>query len=88
MHLKILKVLPMLVLLLGSYFFYPANATTPEEYCKIHKDSGAPGVCSERSDCAILTDNMGLETCKKCTDGGCEITDCSNCSEDKEEEKQ
>ena len=61
---------------LGSY------AMSPEEYCKIHEDSKAPGTCTVRGDCAVLTTNLGTEECKLCTDGGCELVDnCDKCSE-------
>ena len=57
-------------------------AMTPEEYCKVHKDSGAPGTCIVHENCAVLTTNLGTEECKLCTDGGCELVDnCNKCSE-------
>ena len=57
-------------------------AMIPEEYCKIHEDSKAPGTCTVRGDCAVLTTNLGTEECKLCTEGGCELVDnCNKCSE-------
>ena len=57
-------------------------AMTPEEYCKIHEDSKAPGTCTVRENCAVLTTNLGTEECKLCTDGGCElVANCKKCSE-------
>ena len=57
-------------------------AMSPEEYCKIHEDSKAPGTCIPHGDCAVLTTNLGTEECKLCTDGGCELVDnCDECSE-------
>ncbi len=57
-------------------------AITPDEYCQIHKDSNAPGSCTVRGDCAVLTTNLGTEECKLCTEGGCELVDnCDQCSE-------
>ena len=55
---------------------------TPEEYCKVHEDSEAPGTCAVRGNCAVLTTNLGTEECKLCTDGGCALVDnCNKCSE-------
>ncbi len=56
-------------------------AMTPEEYCAIHEESEAPGTCTPRGDCAILTTNLGTEECKLCREGGCELVDCDQCSE-------
>ena len=56
-------------------------AVSPDEYCKIHTDSKAPGVCTVCGDCAVLISNLGTHECKKCTDGGCEMADCTACSE-------
>lgn len=72
----IATVLAFFVFNLGSY------AMTAEEYCQIHKDAGAPGTCVPKEDCAILTTNLGTEECKLCEEGGCTLTDCSNCAEE------
>ena len=57
-------------------------AMTPKEYCKIHEDSDAPGTCTVRGDCAVLTTNLDTEECKLCGEGGCELVDnCDKCSE-------
>ena len=60
----------------------PSYAMTPEEYCDIHEESGAPGTCDVKDNCAVLTTNLGTEEYKLCSDGGCElITDVEKCSE-------
>ena len=81
--LTILKSVTFLVLLFGICSFgSTAFSMTPEDYCKIHKDSGAPGTCTTKGDCAVITTNLGTEECKVCTDGGCELVDsCDECSE-------
>lgn len=57
-------------------------AMTPEEYCQIHTDSGAPGSCTANGKCAVLTTNLGTEEYKLCSDGGCElVSDSSQCNE-------
>ena len=80
------------IALLVCFFILPASAITPEEYCKIHEESGAPGNCSSASSkCVELTTNLGTSECKKCGDGGCSIIEgCSSCADciecqDKEE---
>ncbi len=73
-----------LALVLISSFLTPVKAMTPEEYCNVHTESGAPGSCSEKDDCAVITTNIGTEECKKCTEGGCELTDCGDCSASEE----
>ena len=62
-------VLAVFICNLSSY------AITPEEYCKIHDDSGAPGTCTVFVNCAVLTTNLGTEEYKLCGEGGCELTD-------------
>lgn len=66
------------VLLSGLILTNISLAMTAEEYCDQHEKSGAPGTCEsdEEDNCAILTTNLGTEECKKCGDGGCEMTDC------------
>lgn len=77
-----LRLILFLVLSIGFGFIsYQAQAMTPEQYCKIHDDSGAPGSCKPRGDCAVITTNLGTEECKKCSDGGCTLTNCKNCPE-------
>ena len=58
-----------------------AIATTPDEYCKIHEDSGAPGTCTLCGECVVLTTNLGTHETKKCEEGGCELTEKENCPE-------
>lgn len=72
----------LLTLILISGFLIPAQAMTPEEYCNVHSESGAPGSCSERGSCAVITTNIGTEECKKCSEGGCELIDCSECADE------
>lgn len=74
-------VLVILIFMSGLLFSFQACAMTPEEYCAIHDSSGAPGTCTEKGDCAVITTNLGTEECKLCGEGGCELTDCSNCKE-------
>ncbi len=70
------------VVLVFSICNLSSFAMSPDEYCKIHKDSGAPGTCTVHGNCAVLTTNLGTEECKVCTDGGCELVDnCNKCSE-------
>ena len=74
-------VLIVSVLFSGLIFNVPSFAMTPEEYCAIHKESGAPGSCDERGNCAVITTNLGTEECKLCGEGGCKLTECSKCEE-------
>ena len=76
--LKILKALTFALLL--SFFSIASFAMTPEEYCQIHEEAKAPGTCAVKNNCAVLTTNLGTEECKLCGEGGCELTDCKNCS--------
>ncbi len=69
------------ILLFLSSFTLSAFSMTPEEYCKIHSESGAPGSCSERGSCAVITSNLGTDECKVCSEGGCELSDCESCEE-------
>ena len=75
----------MLVGLLTAFLIISFNsnafAMSPSEYCSIHTESKAPGTCTEKGDCAVITTNLGTEECKECTEGGCELTDCSECEE-------
>lgn len=81
--LKILKLVTFIILILGFCSLgNKAQAITPEEYCKIHKDSGAPGTCTTKGDCAVITTNLGTEEYKKCTEGGCTLTSHDKCSEE------
>lgn len=75
----IVKLVLLFTLVFG--FNLSANATTPDEYCTIHKDSGAPGKCTPCGECAVLTTNLGTHEVKLCTDGGCELTDNASCPE-------
>ena len=71
-----------LFVLISSFCTFSAYATTPEEYCRIHEESGAPGTCTAHGDCAVLTTNLGTEECKLCSEGGCELVNsCNECSE-------
>ena len=80
MKLDLLKVFSFVVLIITVFAFSNnAFAITPEKYCQIHEQSGAPGTCTPKGDCAVLTTNLGTEECKKCTEGGCTLTDCKNC---------
>ena len=82
MLLKLLKVVSLLVLL--NYICFINNiamATAPQEYCEIHKSSGAPGTCTPCGDCVVLTTNLGTQETKKCAEGGCELTESTNCPE-------
>ena len=57
-------------------------AMTPEEYCDVHEDSGAPGECvagEPTGECLTIYTNLGTEEVKKCVDGGCELVDASEC---------
>lgn len=71
-----------LALILVAGFLTPAKAMTPEEYCSVHVESGAPGSCTEKGECALITTNIGTEECKKCSEGGCELVDCSECGDE------
>ena len=83
MYRKILNVILSLLLFFAFYasytFSHSALAMTPEDYCKIHDDSGAPGTCEAKGNCVVITTNLGTEECKKCSDGGCEMEpNCDN----------
>lgn len=86
MTFKIL--LRVILILLFSAFItnIQAFAITPEEYCTIHNESGAPGSCAEKGSCAVITTNLGTEECKLCGEGGCELIKCVKCEEEKEKE--
>ena len=79
----------MLRVLLSLILFFQicilnANAISASEYCKIHNDSGVPGtctVCDKDEMWAIVRDNLGNDICKKCGDGGCTKTECSECKD-------
>lgn len=74
------KIIPLLMLITFiSGFSYAANAMTPDEYCTLHTDSGAPGSCEANGNCAVITTNLGTEECKLCQEGGCELAECSEC---------
>ncbi len=76
----------LVTVLVFSICSLSSYATSPEEYCKIHEDSGAPGVCTTRGNCVVLTTNLGIDECKLCTDGGCELVDnCDQCPESEPE---
>lgn len=76
-----IRILLLMALIFGVQPINPASAIDPDEYCKIHKESGAPGECEVREDCAVIVTNLGTEECKKCGGGGCELTDCAECEE-------
>ena len=81
MHINLTKAL-LATFVVFSICNLSSYAMKPEEYCKIHEESKAPGTCIVRGDCAVLTTNLGTEECKLCTDGGCELVDnCDKCSE-------
>lgn len=81
MFLKLLFVIFVFTVISFSISTQSALALSPDEYCKIHEDSKAPGVCTVCGGCAVLISNLGTHECKKCTDGGCEMADCAECSE-------
>lgn len=76
----------LILLLFTGLFTGQAFAMTPDEYCDIHSKSGAPGTCTPKGDCAVITTNLGTEECKLCGDGGCELTDCAKCTEEEKPE--
>ena len=81
MSLKVFKpILISVFLLMFSTFFNSVSAMTPEEFCKLHEDSGASDSCKPCGDkCAVL---IGLTTiCKDCTvtETQCEMTECTKC---------
>ena len=79
--LNVLKIVSIAFLAV-MFFSSNVSAMTPEDYCELHEDSGAPGACTPSEDCVILTTNLGTQECKLCEDGGCSLTDCSNCPEE------
>ncbi len=74
---NVLKTLLIALLVIG--FPLSSIAMSPDEYCDVHGQSGAPGTCTTKDDCVVITTNIGTEECKKCTDGGCELTNCNDC---------
>ncbi len=80
MLFKTLKFVSLMLLFIGFYFSSDAAmATTAQEYCEVHKTSGAPGTCTVCGECAVLTTNLGTHETKLCGEGGCELTDAANC---------
>ena len=81
MYLNAFKLTLSFVLFISICFFTSsAQAMTPEEFCKMHSESGASDTCKPCGDkCAVL---VGLTTiCKDCTvtETQCEMTECENC---------
>ena len=75
------RIVILFLLFLGLYLYTPTYAMDPEEYCKVHKESTAPGTCTTKGDCVVLTTNLGTEECKSCGEGGCKLTDCDKCEQ-------
>ena len=77
----------MLRVLLSFILFFQicilnANAITPSEYCGVHNQSAAPGTCTICGEkWVVVRDNLGNDICKKCGDGGCTKSECSECKD-------
>lgn len=75
----------LLALLIFSINNHVAFAVTPGDCCKTHKDSGAPGTCSEcGTECIKITGNLGDNIYKVASDVQCTQTnqceaDCPEC---------